>query len=222
MQDRQDAADDDREFHRYRTVSVLAVVSTVFGALSILTAFTPFLGFIPIAGILLAFLGFRQVRRAPEEFTGRGFAMAGLWLSIGLWAAGWGCYFYGQHKDVPYGYKLISFETLQPDPEVPGEVIPPAALELKDKKVFIRGFMYPGRQSTDIKRFVLVPTIGHCKFCSRDLKSTEVILVNLVGDLTTDFENHMAGFGGKLLVDPEQAANPFGGVPYKLEADCLR
>ncbi len=222
MQDHENGSQTHEEFHRYRTLNMLAVVSTVFGALSILTAFTPFLGPVPVAGVVLAMLALRQIRRAPEEYTGRGFAVAGLLLSLGLWAVGAGCYVYGQYRDVPHGYKLISFDDLQPDPDVSGEVIPPAVLELNDKKVFIRGYMYPGRQYTRIKQFILVPTIEHCNFCSRSLKSTEVIRIKLVGDLMTDYENHMAGFGGTLRIDQEQASRPFGGVLYQIDADEVR
>ena len=139
-----------------------------------------------------------------------------------LWVVGAGCYVYGQHRGVPHGYKLISFDDLQPDPDVSGEVIPPAALELNDKKVFIRGYMYPGRQYTRIKQFILVPTFGHCNFCSRMLKSSDMIRIKLVGDLMTDYKNRIAGFGGTLRIDQEQASRPFGGVPYEIDADEVR
>ena len=222
MQDYDNGTQTHEEFHRYRTLNVLAVVSTVFGALSILTAFTPFLGPVPVAGVILAMLALRQIRRAPEEYTGRGFAIAGLLLSLGLWVVGAGCYVYGQHRGVPHGYKLISFDDLQPDPDVPGEVIPPVVLELDDKKIFIRGFMYPGRRYTRIKQFILVPTMDHCNFCSRSLKSTEMVGIKLVGDLVTNYRNRLAGFGGTLRIDEEQAARPFGGMPYRIDADEVR
>ena len=222
MQDYENRSQTQGEFQRYRTLNVLAVVSTVFGTLSISTAFSPLLGPVPVVGVILAMLALRQIRLAPEEYTGRGFAVAGLLLSVGLWIVGTGCYVYGQRRDVPPGYKLISFDDLQPDPDVPGEVIPPAVMELDEKKVFVRGFMYPGRQYTRIKQFILVPTMDHCNFCSRSLKSTEMVGIKLVGDLVTNYRNRLAGFGGTLRIDEEQAARPFGGMPYRIDADEVR
>ncbi len=205
----------------YRAVSLLAVASLVFGVLSILTVFSWFFAVIPLAGIVLGRLALQRIRDFPSELTGRGLAWAGLVVSLGLWIFGSTCLVFARYREVPYGYTALSFESLQADEDVPGEKIPLAILDLEDKKVYIKGYMYPGRRSMGIKQFILVPTIGHCKFCSRQLKSTEMILVTLAGDLTTRYRSHLAGFGGKLRIDAEQAARAFGGLPYRIEADYM-
>ena len=207
----------------YRSLSRFATGSVVLGVFSILTMFSWFLGIIPAAGIMLAILALRQIDRAPEEWTGRRLAFTGLALSLGLWVLGSGYFVFASFKEVPFGYTPITFKQLQPDPKVRGEIIPPDILDLKeDERIFIKGFIYPGRRSVGINQFILVPTIGHCKFCSRKLKSTEMVFVTLAGDLETDFVTTPVGVGGKLEVDRNEAIKPLGGLPYRLEADYIR
>lgn len=208
----------------YRPLSAAAVLSVVFGAFSWLSALHWAWGLLPLLGTALALWAWRRISRAPEELCGLGLAKAGLGLSLGLWAAGWLVYYFFVRSDVPQGYTLITFEQLQPDPSKPGQLVAPLAVELEENetRVFIRGYIYPGRQATGIKKFVLVPTIGHCAFCRTQLRSTEMIRVELTGDLATHYKSTLVGVGGKLDVDPAAAATPYGGFPYQLQADCIR
>ena len=167
----------------YREVNRFAVISVVLGALSILTMFGWFFGVLPLAGIVLGVLALRQIDAAPGDMTGRGFAIAGIVLSAVLWLLGTSYILFVAINEVPIGYTVLTFEDLQPDPENPGELIPQKILDLEDKYVYIKGYMYPGRQNTGIQQFVLVPSRFHCQFCQRDLKSTEMIQVTTVGDL---------------------------------------
>ena len=150
-------------------------------------------------------------------------------MAIVFWLSGMYIQNYIQHHTVPSGYKPITFDYLQPNADQPGEIIPPAAFELEPadsnpgKRVFIQeGYIYPGRRSINIKEFILVPTIGHCQFCTRQLKSTEMINVKFSGDLTVDYTTRPIKIGGKLRIDRDQAVNPLGGLPYQLEADYVQ
>ncbi|MCX7425853.1 MAG: DUF4190 domain-containing protein [Planctomycetia bacterium] len=206
----------------YRAVNRFAVISVVLGALSILTMFGWLFGVLPLAGIVLGILALRQIDAAPGEMTGRSFAIAGLVLSPTLWVLGMGYVLFVAINEVPVGYTVLTFEDLQPDPENPGELIPQKILDLEDKPVYIKGYMYPGRQNTGIQQFVLVPSLFHCQFCQRDLKSTEMVQVATVGDLLADSTSNKTGVGGKLYIDRQEAVRPLGGLPYKIEADYLR
>jgi hypothetical protein len=207
---------------RYRAVSMLAATSVGVGALSFLVFFSWFLALIPVLAIAMAVVALRQIKERPAELTGGGLAQVGIGLSLVLGMLGGGFLAYGQLSEVPEGYKSITFESLQGDPAVRGEVVPPAAYELVDRDVFIKGYIYPGRRTLGIRRFILVPTRGHCSFCTRKLKSTEMIRVTLVGDLRTDFKTHMTHVGGRLKIDSAQAGIRFGGMPYQIEADYVR
>jgi hypothetical protein len=205
----------------YREVNRFAVIGVVLGALSILTMFGWFFGVLPLAGIVLGILALRQIDAAPGDMTGRGFAIAGIVLSAVLWIVGTGYIVFVAINEVPVGYTVLTFEDLQPNPDNAGELIPQKILDLEDKYVYIKGYMYPGRQNTGIQQFVLVPSRFHCQFCQRDLKSTEMVQVSTVGDLLADFAVNKTGVGGKFHVDLGEATRPLGGLPYKIEADYL-
>ncbi len=203
---------------RYRALCPAAVASIAVGALSILTAFHWSLALVPLAGIGLGWRAVRRIRQASDEWTGLGLARLGIGLSLVLWAVGYGWLAFAHTSEVPYGYERVTYEMLQPDPNAPAEPIPQSALDMQDKRVFIKGYMQPRRQQTGIKEFILCPRNGECPFCIPNPKRTEMVRVVLQGDLETIYTTHLIGVGGRFQVD---AASP-GGVPYSLETDYLR
>ena len=120
----------------------------------------------------------------------------------------------------PRATSEVSYEQLQPDKSNPGETIPPAVLEMKDKdkQVFLKGYMMPTRQLTGLKRFTLCPTDHQCQFCNPDPSRTEMVRVTLEGDLTADYTTRLIGIGGRFQVDPK---NP-SGMPYAMSVDYLK
>jgi hypothetical protein len=213
---------------RYRSLHVAAILSVVFAVLSILTVFGWALWLVPMLAITLGVLALKRIHYASEEYIGEGFARAGIALAIVFWIVGMGIHHYIQTHSVPAGYRPITFDTLQPNPDQFGEIIPPVAYDLEpsdkdpDKRIFITGYMYPGRQTINLKEFLLVPSLAHCNFCQQQLKSTETINVKFSGDLRTDYSAQEVKIGGKLRVDREQLINPLGGLPYQLEADYIQ
>ncbi len=208
---------------RYRALSRAAVISLVCGLASFLTVVNWFFALAPIVGIVSGAMAVRRIRRAPNELTGMSMARAGVWLSVIFWTLGYGVLIFARVKEVPYGYKRITYEMLQPDPNVAGERVPPAVYDLQptvnqDKKVFITGYISPTRQQVGLKGFILCPALANCPFCNPKLKPTEMIRITLSGDLTTDYTTHLIRLGGRFRVDP----NAPGGVPYHIEADYLR
>ena len=203
---------------RYRALCPLAVPSVVVGVLSILTVFSWYLALVPLLGIGLGWQVQRRIRQAPDECTGLGLARLGMGLSVGFWILGYGWLIFAGVRDVPYGYDLISYDTLQPDPNVPTQLVPEAALDMQDKKVFIKGYMQPRRRQTGIKEFILCPSNGECPFCITDPKRTEMIRVVLQGNLKAFYTTRLIGVGGRFQVDSDSLS----GTPYTLEADYLR
>jgi hypothetical protein len=202
----------------YRALCPTAVVSVVVGVLSILTACSWYLAVVPLLGIGLGWQAVRKIRNAPNEWTGLELARLGIGLSVGMWVVGYGWLIFARASEIPYGYQPVSYEMLQPDPNSPAEPIPQSALDMQDKRVFIKGYMQPRRQQTGIKDFVLCPTNGECPFCIPNPKRTEMIRVVLQGDLETIYTTHLIGVGGRFQVDP---ADP-SGIPYSLEANYIR
>ena len=202
----------------YRSVNRWAVVSLVLGILSVAAAADRMLIFIPIAGLFAGWMALRRLRRFGEVQTGVALARAGIAASLLFGLAGT-IFLYVVMNDVPSGYTEVTFEDLQPEP---GERVSRYALALQptmreERKVFIRGYIYPGRRTQGIKEFMLVPTVSHCAFCSTQLRPTDIIRVKLVSDFTVDFKTTEIGVGGRLRVNAasEQA-------PYMLEADHVQ
>ena len=203
---------------RYRALSNSAIVSLIFGVLSVLVLFGWYFAFVPAAGIAAGWFARQRIRENPEEMTGLAFAWTGLGLSVACWACGYGWLLLGRIREVPFGYERVEYSDLQPDPSVSGEQIPPSAFRFQDRKIFVKGYMAPTRQQTRLKRFVLCPAIPDCPFCPANPKPTEKILVTLSGDLEAEYTVHEIRVGGTLKIDPEARI----GIPYSMEADYLR
>ena len=227
---------------QYRWLNPWAVGSVIFGLLSILTIFGWILGAIPLAGIVLGLLAIRQARRAGEEMMGFKLAILGVGLSVVLCSVGYGWLIYAYRTQAPPGYFLVSYETLENDPAQSAELIPQAAFDLVDKKVFIQGYMYPGRLQTGIKEFVLSRDNGVCSYCAPNPKKTDLVQVTLIHGLEAAYTTRLIGLGGKFSVltdepqetedgsDPQQVdqererkkKKKSGEIIYYLEADFIR
>ena len=207
---------------RYRPLCGLAVGSLVFGLLSGLTGLHWGLGVIPPIGILLGIIALRRIRQSPEEMIGFELAWAGIGLSVLLWIAGYSLQTYLYYTQAPPGYFPIPYSLLQPDPNVPGQIVPPTAYEQEDKRVFIKGYMTPGRQQWGIKSFILCRDNGVCSYCNPKPEPTDLIEVTLIHGLEAEYTTHLIGVGGEFKVNPDVGKPGFRGMIYQMEADVLR
>ena len=207
----------------YRALSSLAVVSVVFGY-CLLTALADawttwlLLAIIPLAGLIFGWLSVKQIRKAPDDWTGLKVAWTGIWLSAALGAVGSGVSIWLHWSEIPYGYEVINYDTLQPDPKKPTMPIPQDALDKQDKKVFIKGYMQSRRQLTGIKEFILCPSNGQCQFCNPSPKRTEMIRIVLQGNLDTVYTTNLISVAGRFRVNLDDPQ----GIVYGLDADYIR
>jgi hypothetical protein len=192
----------------------LAISSLVFGALSILAMADWALGVIPILGIVLGILALRRIRRYPDTLIGITAARMGIFLSVLLWVLGYGRLAYTYRTQCPPNYHEISYKVLQPT--VRGEIIPKEARELNERKVYIRGYMSPGRQKSRIRRFILVRDNGVCGFCAPKPKPTELIGVELIHGIEAEYTTHLVGVAGEFSVAEDPMS---GGLLYRIKAD---
>ena len=205
---------------RYRAVSLWAVLSAICGAASaaIILLSWPAL-VLPLAAVYFGWLALQQIQRLPEEYTGRGLAQAGMGLGAGLGILLTGWLIFG-NSEVPHGYKeLKDYSVLEPDPNNKTEVVPPSALELSDKKtkVYVRGYIVPGRRQVGLTEFSICRTSDQCRFVNKTNRPTDMIRVELTGDRTLNYTTHQIGVGGTFQVDIE----PGKSTPYTIKADYL-
>ncbi|MBI2824108.1 MAG: DUF4190 domain-containing protein [Planctomycetia bacterium] len=217
------AADDvlSEEYEQYKALSVLAVTSGALGLLSSLAFLNWGLALIPVLGVLTGLVALRRIRLRPTELTGSRVAWAGILLSILFLCGGWAYLAYAYVTELPAGYERLSYASLQPDTEVKGEIYPPDVADWNGKRVFIKGYVYPGKQQSGIKQFVLCRDNGDCCFGGQP-KLTDRILVTLKGPLALEYSTRLRHVGGTFRFEPANAVDGLGGVIYHLDADYLK
>ena len=174
--------------------------------------------FFPLIGAVCGIFGLYNILSCPFDYTGRGFALAGIIFSfmLGIAAAGFGVWHY--YFSIPYGYTLIQFEELRPDDKhnIPEHILKFAA---EERKVYIKGYMYPDRLLSGIQDFMMVRTKEHCKFCSPVKNPFDMIGVHCTGELRLRYRTTPVSVGGTLYVNP---GFRHGELPYLIEADIFR
>ncbi len=195
-EDQFDSADD----FAYRPVPPLAPISLFLG----FCALSGFVGIPCLAvggvGMLLGAVALWQIRRAEGALGGKGIARLGVGLSAVMLVAGSGYHAYAYVTELPEGYQRVSFVELAKYPPASVEgghiQIAPEVAELDGKPIFIKGYMYPTRQRTDISEFVLVKDTGQCCFGGQP-KLSDMIIVQLGDGMTVNYrEQQLVGVGG--------------------------
>ncbi len=211
------------DYEQYRALSTAAVASLIVGLLSPLAILDWSLVAVPVVGVLVSLLAIVTVRRNRAELSGETLARAGLALSLlfGVIGPGWLGYVYA--TELPPGYERISYAQLQPDDAQRGQIVPPEALALEGKKVFIKGYVYPGNRTDGIQEFLLVRDQGDCCFGGNP-KITERIRVKLDEPLRLTYKPRLHRLGGVFHVEAKDEAidNAAGGLLYHLQADYLK
>jgi len=205
----------------YRAVSILAVVAFVLSLFTPLMLLSNWFILFPLIGALCGIFGLYKILSCPFDYTGRGFALGGIIFSflLGIAAAGWGIWLY--YFNVPYGYTAVQFLELRPDAKthrLPEHIV---QIAKESRKIYIKGYMYPGRQLSGIQNFTLVRTQEHCKFCSPEQNPFDMISVHCTGELRAQFRTKMVYIGGTLYVN-EAFQSQYGALPYHIEADLFR
>lgn len=217
-----DRGDEMADYASYRSMSLWAVVSLVLGILGMPAIILPALLFLPAMGLASSWISLWQIRRASDEWSGRGIALSGLilsTLSLVVGSALWGTTY---AMEVPEGYRRLSFAELKPRGEEKNTQIPSAILKLDGQRIFIKGYVLSSDKANDLKDFILVPDMGTCCFGGQP-KLTDMIEVTLEDPLRTRYSWQRRKLGGVLHVDPSfKREDGSDGAHYKLSVDYLR
>lgn len=206
----------------YRAVSLWAVLSLICAMGTVAMFFGWWPGLLPLAAIYFGRKALAQIRRLPEEYTGKTLAQIGIRLavslglvfSVWLWMGG---------KEVPYGYRVLEYSELEPDPNDKTGNAPPGAQDLSDKKakVYVRGFILPPPRGRimGLTKFSICRNSDMCKFQpimgAKAARPCDEIHVEMTGDKTIDYNSYQIGVGGIFKVDKEQGPQPY----YVIQAD---
>jgi hypothetical protein len=215
----------DPEFNpRYRSVPALVPVSLFFG----LAAASSLLGVagvvIAVVGMLLALCALWQVRSSDGEYGGRKIALAGLALSAFFFISGTALQAYNYVTEVPEGFERLSFTWLakqEPRPVDGLMQIAPEAQAWDGQPVYVKGYMYPTRQTTGITSFTLCKDTGQCCFGGQP-KLTDMMIVDFGDRLKVNHrEQQLVGVAGVLRVKPVVQAGQVVAL-YTLEGSYFR
>jgi hypothetical protein len=213
-------------FESYRALSSMAVTSFVLGLISIVhlwsAEFGLGLGIVPVLGLALGLRAMWVIRTNPREYTGLLFAKVGAAVSALFLIAGWSLAGFVYATEVPEGYERISYNQLQAQDRIQSNVVPKSALELHGKRVFIKGYVYPGQaQTRGIKQFVLCRDNGDCCFGGTP-PLTDKILITLQDPLRLNYSTRLQKLAGTFYVAPTAGIDAPGDILYQLEADYLK
>jgi len=206
----------------YRAMSSSAVASIVFAVIGMLGGifFWPLLAMC-LVGVLVGAVGYRKIKRFPEEFDGKSVAFAGIVLNLLIVAAGAGIHTYIYLTEVPEGYTRVHFYELQQN----GEMDQPTAkaFEIDGEAVFLKGYIHPSSGSGLLKRFILVPDLGTCCFGGQP-KSSDMIEVTLIGGDTTKAGLTKKKLAGTFVLNqaPQQVTDFDNAVFYRMQVDIVR
>lgn len=225
----------------YRSLSLAAIASVVFGVVSSVTFAAAntslqhclMLCPIPVVGLICGLKGLSNIRAMPDVLSGSRAAIAGIVMSsLGLFG-GLGYAGYVHATEVPPGYERVAFYDLKPDEvESKGqEKIPRDVKELEGKQIFIKGYMRPGthysQNSTPVRHnvsiFMLVRDSNECCFGDiSTVKYYDKMDVILKPNLLTDYSSSMFRVAGKLHIDPPNRLKGEVDPKFRLEADYVK
>ncbi|QDT08054.1 hypothetical protein K227x_64840 [Rubripirellula lacrimiformis] len=215
---------DQTSSYPYRAVSRSAIVSIILFVMALpglLSAFVPMLG-LSVIGIGAALVSLRSISRFPDEFGGKGLAVAGLSLNLVLLLGGISMHTYIYLTEVPDGYTRVQFYDLQQadgGPDQPTE----AATTIHGQDIFLKGYIHPSSGSGLLKHFILVPDLGTCCFGGQP-KSSDMIEITLSGGQTTKAGLTKKKLAGKFLVTPapQQVTDFDNNIFYRMKVDQVR
>ena len=207
----------------YRAMSSTAIASVIFSGFALLGGFFfwPALG-LALLGTGLGLVGYRQIRRFPEEFTGERLALTGISLNLLILFGGVTMHSYIYLTEVPDGYTRVHFWELQQDaggPDRPSD----KAITIDGDAVFLKGYIHPSSGSGLLKRFILVPDLGTCCFGGQP-KSSDMIAITLTGGQTTKAGLTKKKLAGTFSLNraPQRVTDFDNSVFYRMKVNQIR
>lgn len=204
----------------YRPMPPLVPISLGFVFLSPLAFVWDSMTMIPLMGAFLAALAWRKIRVNRGEYSGGLLAGSCAIILATTTAAAASFHAYNFATELPDGYQRVSFPNEISSKgfiTVDGAMkIHPDVEQLSGKPVFLKGFMYPTKQTRGLTSFLLCKDSGDCCFGGQP-KQSDMIFVQMAEGQTADFRNGLVAIAGDFQAQPtldETGLNPV----YKIDA----
>jgi len=183
----------------YKPVPPLAPASLALGICSFLGLFF-LLGLgLGLVGSVLGIYALVKIQKSKGELGGIIIAGLGTGLSILFFASGLSFYSYTYATEVPEGHQRLNFlQDISKKEFVfnSGQwKLDPEVQSLDGKNVFIKGYMYPVRQTEGLTSFILVKDSDKCCFGGQP-KVNDMILVEMQDGLAVDYKTGRVNVAG--------------------------
>lgn len=199
----------------YRQISKGAVLSVALGLLSISGfLFQTGIG-LAIVGIGLGIVGYLGVRRYPDELTGKNVAVFGIVFCMITLCGATSMHAYIYMTEVPDDCVRLTFGDIKAKKR--GNKYKPTEIaeKMNDKKVFIKGYTFPGAKKHNLSNFLLVGDFDTCCFGGNP-EPTHLIKVTIKGDQKIDYSKRLRKLSGTFKVLP-RLAKSVDDKPYLYE-----
>lgn len=206
---------------QYRPMPALVAVSLGFTCLSLLSLMSELLLVVPLVGVLIAFIAYYQISRSHGDLAGGPIALTTLGIMLAMFVGFGAMHLHSYTSEVPEGASRVSFvsDIAAKGFQVVGQqrTVHPDVAKLAGQTIYLKGYMYPFRETKGLKSFVLCKDSGECCFGGQP-QPTDMILVNMVGDGTADYhDKRLVGVAGTFRVEPTYDAS---GLQPVYQLDC--
>ncbi|MDP7276360.1 MAG: hypothetical protein QF363_12845 [Planctomycetaceae bacterium] len=218
----------------YRPILTSAPVAVVLGvvafvgpimlfSLGISSAAITFWTLICLLAGILGLFSFRKIRRAPDAFAGAKLATTAIGLAGTAALINVAVVIMLLVNEVPEGYKVINFTTGISQKEIgQQQSLHPDIQSLNGKKIFLKGYMYRGKQRVGLTNFVLVKDNQQCCF-GRQPNQSDMVEVYLEPGESVDLELGLTGVAGIFrAANPSPRTNLQFKPIYRIDAEICR
>jgi hypothetical protein len=219
------AGNDDGEEFQYRPMPMSAVIGAVLALISASALFA----WMPIAVAALAtivcLIATIRILCSRGEFSGLWLAAGGLVASLAFGVTGVFLTVHRYRQELPPGFERVSFAReisargigMQQSSDRTELVFPPEVLALNGKRIYLKGFIYPGDRPYDLTQFILCKDNAACCFGGQP-PLEDMLGVTLTGKQTTDYTTSLVGVAGTFRINPRYRGGNLEPV-YIMEAD---
>lgn len=181
------ASDSKREFtpvpsyeeeYGYKPIPVMAPVALFLGVSSLIVFVTYFGIIIAAIGVILGTIAMIGVAKNRDSVGGFKMTVAGLASSLICVVAGAAILAHDYQMEVPEGYRRVDFTHDISQKGFEADGLHPDVAALDGQRIFLKGFMYPTRQTKGITEFVMAKDNGQCCF-GGEPKPTDMIYIKL-------------------------------------------
>jgi len=205
----------------YRPVPPLVPISVACVFLSVTAFMWDVFVAVPLVGMVLALVAWRKIARSNGDLGGGRVAAVTSILLPAIAGGAVAFHAYSFLTELPPGFERVSFATdisakgFVVEGGVPG--LHPDVKNLDGANVFLKGFMYPTRQTQDLTTFVLCKDSGDCCFGGQP-KQTDMIFIEMENGKTVNYRAGLVAVAGQFAAQP--TLDPTGLNPvYKLTCE---